>query len=164
MKGIIKRDEKEWVVSYLSEYKQSHSSVNEWRYIPLHPDDTKTCKQYGDYSIDWQGKKVEFEIVTEWENGEVGVNGLTYAKLINNIPDVIEDDYIEELAKGEIGWYDKHDDDQVKSFISGYNKAKETLYTEEEVKQAINRAVMLTLSDKSCYSDEIIKSLKQTKK
>jgi hypothetical protein len=43
----------------------------------------------------------------------------------------------------------------------GYNNAKESLYTEEQVKQAINRAIMLTLSDKSCYSDEIIKSLKK---
>ena len=28
-------------------------------------------------------QEVEFEIVSEWENGEVGVNGLTYAKLIS---------------------------------------------------------------------------------
>ena len=42
--------------------------------LPLHPDD---C--YG--AIGFKGKKVEFEMVTEWENGKVGVNGLTYAKL-----------------------------------------------------------------------------------
>lgn len=53
--------------------------------------------------------------------------------------------------------------DNYGSFVAGYNKAQETLFTEEQVKQAINRAVMLTLSDKSCYSDEIIKSLKQSK-
>ncbi len=53
------------------------------------------------------------------------------------------------------------EDFDIAIWVKGYNKAKETLFTEEQVKQAINRAVMLTLSDKSCYSDEIIKSLKQ---
>jgi len=157
MKGRLTKIEQGWRVQY--------SVINSIRSRPLHRDDISDILSNPDSKIEnLVGKEVEFEIVTEWENGEVGVNGLTYAKLINNIPDVVEDDYIEELAKGEIGWYDKHDDDQVKSFISGYNKAKETLYTEEQVKQAINRAIMLTLSDKSCYSDEIIKSLKQTKK
>ena len=51
--------------------------------------------------------------------------------------------------------------DNYGSFVAGFNKAKEILFTEEQVKQAINRAIMLTLSDKSCYSDEIIKSLKK---
>ena len=157
MKGRLTKIEQGWRVQY--------SVINSIRSRPLHRDDISDILSNPDSKIEnLVGKEVEFEIVTEWENGEVGVNGLTYAKLINNIPDVVEDDYIEELAKGEIGWYDKHDDDQVKSFISGYNKAKKTLYTEEQVKQAINRAIMLTLSDKSCYSDEIIKSLKQTKK
>ena len=132
--------------------------------IPLHPDDAKTCKQYGDYSVDWQGKKVEFEIVTEWENGEVGVNGLTYAKLINNIPDVIEDDF-EKLVISEWKEYEERTGNPPYmyhiGFTEGYRNAKESLYTEEQVKQAINRAIMLTLSDKSCYSDEIIKSLKK---
>jgi len=153
MKGTLMKTEQGWMVSYLSEYKQSHSSVNEWRYIPLHPEfiemmDTCFTSKFT--------REVEFEFVTEWENGEVGVNGLTYAKLIhhsvdtdkmidhigevnemvNHVPDagkMVEDDYIEELTKGEIGWYDKHDDDQVKAFIAGYNKAKESLYTEEQV-------------------------------
>ncbi len=156
MKGTLTKTDRGWVVNY--DYS---INKNDWETLPLHPDfiemmDTCFTSKFTN--------EIEFEIVTEWENGEVGVNGLNYAKLINNVPDVrkmVEHDYIEELAKGEIGWYDKHDDDQVKSFISGYNKAKETLYTEEQVKQAINRAVMLTLSDKSCYSDEIIQSLKK---
>ena len=46
-----------------------------------------------------------------------------------------------------------------KGFIDGYNKAKETLYTEEQVKLAI------TLAKDSDYksTQEIIQSLKQPK-
>jgi hypothetical protein len=165
MKGTLTKTEQGWRVQY--------SVINSIRSRPLHRDDISDILSNPDSKIEnLVGKQVEFEIVTEWENGEVGVNGLNYAKLINNVPDVrkmVEHDYIEELAKGEIGWYDKHDDGQVKAFIAGYNKAKETLFTEEQVMEG-----MLQISE--YYADnfgkdidghkkalEIIQSLKQSK-
>jgi hypothetical protein len=43
--------------------------------------------------------EIEFEIVTEWWNGEVGVNGLAYAKLINQSFIDNRKDKLEILAK-----------------------------------------------------------------
>jgi len=98
MKGTLHKTEQGWMVSYLSEYKQSHSSVNEWRYIPLHPyfiEMMETC-----FTSKFT-QEVEFEIVTEWENGEVGVNGLTYAKLIKEEKPFIDNrkEKLETLAR-----------------------------------------------------------------
>lgn len=48
----------------------------------------------------------------------------------------IEEDDVEKLAKQEVGWWDENDNDDVNRFVQGYNKAKETLYTEEQMIQA----------------------------
>ena len=84
MKGILTKTEQGWVVKYLSEYKQSHSSVNEWRYIPLHTNDHR------DYVLDnngyfyfYDGKEVEFEIVKEYTDNHTN-QVQSYAKLINH--------------------------------------------------------------------------------
>lgn len=100
----------------------------------------------------------------------------TYAKLlhhsvesnemIDHIGDankMVEDD-VEKLAEG---FYPLNDDLYPnsslirKAFTAGYNKAKETLYTEEQVREAIYKArdiKFVTFSD-----DEIVESLKQPK-
>jgi hypothetical protein len=70
MKGTLNKHEEGWLVRY-----------GDMQFIPLHPDfiemmDTCFTSKFT--------QVVEFEIVTEWENGEVGVNGLTYAKLIHH--------------------------------------------------------------------------------
>ena len=76
MKGILHKTEQGWVVEYAK-----HAE------LPLHPDfiemmDTCFTSKFS--------QEVEFEIVNEWENGEVGVNGLTYAKLIKHSVDANE--------------------------------------------------------------------------
>ncbi len=158
MKGTLVKTEKGWMVNY--NYSVNN---NDCHTFSLHPDDVLTCMQYGDYSIDWDGKEVEFEILTEWENGEVGVNGLTYAKLIyhpvdtnkmiDHIGDVnkmVEDD-LEKLA--EELWKASPDRTGNSPYIynlgveHGYNKAKETLYTEEELNYKIECAVSLEYAD-----------------
>ena len=48
----------------------------------------------------------------------------------------IEEDDVEKLAKQEVGWWDENDNDDVNRFVQGYNKTKETLYTEEQMIQA----------------------------
>jgi len=57
--------------------------------LPLHPDDINEINTLGQIFDNIEARiaanrEVEFEIVDVWENGEVGVNGLTYAKLIKD--------------------------------------------------------------------------------
>jgi hypothetical protein len=174
MKGTLNKHEEGWLVRH-----------GDMQFIPLHPDfiemmDTCFTSKFT--------QVVDFEIVTEWENGEVGVNGLTYAKLINHSVDanemidhigdankMVEDDVqklaVEEypITKGGSMWiptsFDLDQSCRQEGFINGYNKAKETLYTEEQVRDAIDMA-----RDQSGYAsyeykeNEIIQSLKQPKK
>jgi hypothetical protein len=102
MKGILNKTQQGWVVSRIAGDGREET-------IPLHHIDVSTCIQYTDYSEDWTGKEVEFEIIHSWENGEVGVNGLSYAKLIDQFVDInnkvderkgsVLQDHLETLAK-----------------------------------------------------------------
>lgn len=83
-------------------------------------------------------------------------------KMIDHVPDVgkmVED--VEKLAEE---FYPLNDDLYPnsslirKAFTAGYNKAKETLYTEEQVREAMNCTV---LSAKA--KERVIQSLKQSK-
>ena len=83
MKGklvLIKNGWYIWCQPYLPEDTKSTMLL-------LHPDDVKTINQYGDYSVDWEDKEVNFNIIDEfshpglynllnWEEGDI------YAKLI----------------------------------------------------------------------------------
>ena len=79
------------------------------------------------------------------------------AKTMDNEPKMVEDD-VEKLAEEEYSIFDgdllgiannqKH---SRIDFIKGYNKAKETLYTEEQVRKAIDMA--RTLVDSKCEFD-----------
>lgn len=66
MKGKLNKNERGWFVTYVHydfpplEYKEKILS------LPLHPKDVKTCNDYGDYSIGWEDKEVEFEIIKEY--------------------------------------------------------------------------------------------------
>jgi len=144
MKGTLTKTDRGWVVNY--DYS---INKNDWETLPLHADfiemmDTCFTSKFT--------HEIEFEIVTEWENGEVGVNGLTYAKLINHIPDTgkkVEDDVVR-LAEEEFpinmqpkgrtlagGYYDVDVNFmERRAFTKGYTKAKESLYTEEQVRKA----------------------------
>jgi hypothetical protein len=188
MKGTLHKCKVDgWLVLYTVE--------ETWdKCIPIHPD----YEKYYFLDDDADGKEVEFEIVTYNKNGS-SYNNLpyhTYAKLINQVPDVrkmVEDD-VEKFALKYIDdeWSDA--DDTVRfgievgikigykkakehyelaasvrelkeyklGFNCGYKQAKETLYTEEQVWEAMHKvrdSRYATISD-----DEIIQSLKQPKK
>jgi hypothetical protein len=91
----------------------------------------------------------------------------------SDVREVVEDD-VEKLAVEEYPIYDgdllgiannqKH---SRIDFIKGYNKAKETLYTEKQVREAIDKAYYVgayveDIEDED--TEEIIQSLKQPKK
>lgn len=205
MKGILKKTQSGWIVNY--DYTVNK---NDWCTLPLHPADVEQINKDSQVFDNIEARiaaypEIEFEIVTEWDNGEVGVNGLTYAKLlhhsvepnemIDHIGDtnkmveeygatcnqlykewlklgfeagynkakdvlvnnrsgaltnisgavstkggavsVVEDD-VEKLAEEFKNQYIKVGvtEDEVSAFIVGYLKAKETLYTKEDVLKA----------------------------
>jgi hypothetical protein len=157
MKGTLVKTDQGWVVEHKVAEKTPIGYKSWWGTFPLHPEFIEmmnTC-----FTSKFT-QEVEFEFVTEWENGEVGVNGLTYAKLIhhpvdtnkmmdhigevnemvNHVPAVgkmVED--VEKLAEE---FYPLNDNLYPnsslirKAFTAGYNKAKETLFTKEDVLKA----------------------------
>jgi hypothetical protein len=187
MKGTLHKTEQGWIVEYAK-----HSE------LPLHPDD-ESLWMFAELNEEWKdkldGKEVEFEIVSD--TYEKPGKGNTYAKLIpskeqqkqliteimdldakDGLYDTVNDtgSELDKLAEkhveslGFITFTNDYSNERRSSFIYGYNKAKETLYTEEQVREAINLARVKT--DKEYYAkpmlryspDEIIQSLKQPKK
>ena len=183
MKGTLYKTEEGWFVG-----NAKHSE------LPLHPDNVKICNQYGDYSIDWDSKEVEFEIVQE-QYGDAFDNFTSYAKLlhhsvesnemIDHIGDankMVEDDaapidwlinqlenHIVLSAHGKLGT------NRTGDYRIGLRKAidfchqakemeaKETLYTEEQVREVVKMAQTRKYNSHFYNADEIIKSLKQPK-
>ena len=101
MKGrLFLRDDK-WYVEY--------QIINSTRSLPLHVDSERLLLLRSDKQPEQMiGEKVEFEFEDVWENGEVGINGLRYAKLTQckgldfKKPTELVDDrqaYLETLAK-----------------------------------------------------------------
>jgi hypothetical protein len=204
MKGTLIKTPQGWVVEYLVDEK-TPVGHKFWREtLSLHPDfiemmDTCFTSKFS--------QEVEFEIVTEWENGEVGVNGLTYAKLIHHPVDTNEMidhigevnemiDHVPDVGKmvedgaAPIDWlinqlenhivlsaHGKLGTNRTGDYRIGLRKAidfchqakemeaKETLYTEEQVRDAIDMARKdnspLFVWDFTI--DEIIQSLKTDK-
>ncbi len=158
MKGTLTKTDRGWVVNYYYSINN-----NDWETLPLHPDfiemmDTCFTSKFT--------HEIEFEIVTEWENGEVGVNGLTYAKLINHIPDVVkkvEDDVVKLAEEYAFKVYHAFEDATWfrplnLGYYAGYKKAKETLYTEEQVRKAYEYGSNASLG---VSKTNLIQSLKQ---
>lgn len=84
MKGILTKNDNGWLVKY-PKYPTSNK-IFDTVSLPLHPYDVNICNAYGDYSVDWIGKEVEFEIVDEFTHPKLyeGVgwgDGIKYAKL-----------------------------------------------------------------------------------
>lgn len=84
MKGILKKTQSGWIVNY--DYTVNK---NDWCTLPLHPADVEQINKDSQVFDNIEARiaaypEIEFEIVTEWDNGEVGVNGLTYAKLLHH--------------------------------------------------------------------------------
>ena len=195
MKGKLIKIEERWMVGTVC-YADLWSN-----YMPLHPDDVKQIEEDAKVFDNIEARiaaypDVEFDVVSEWENGEVGVNGLIYAKLtsfkesqkqlITEIMNLDAKDGLYEDDVWKVGLedelnklpYTKHLDDgqyndgQLVGFelgaTWGYNKAKETLYTEEQMVQAVKFFITYkAITDRDVWDKDIylyIQSLKQPKK
>ena len=96
MKGKLIKTEQGWFVRYRETTPLSITT----EILPLHPNSGIPQDAMCDV-LDYGFAEIDFEIVHFWENGEVGVTGLTYAKLIQNHQPFIDNrkDKLETLAK-----------------------------------------------------------------
>ena len=166
MKGVFLKLEKGWVIEYIDNHLERN-------FISLHPSDHITNKTQ---RVD--GKEVEFEIV-HLSTDPLGRDVKTYAKLVDklgneDVPklgyDVWEAGLEDELNKLP---YTKHLDDgqyndgQLAGFelgaTWGYNKAKETLYTDEQVREAYWIGVNRGNGVNVIPIDNFLQSIKQSK-
>ena len=132
MKGTLHKTETGWVVRYRETTPLSITTET----LPLHRDDISDILSNPDSKIEnLVGKEVEFEIVNKlW-----GVNDdvIPYAKLIKpNVDKVVENDIYEMAQEYAIKSHSPNREARRKGFVDGYNKAKETLYTEEQIRKA----------------------------
>lgn len=152
MKGILQRTQKgTWVVR---EYDGKRPHFKE---ILLHPEDAKFCNDYGDYSIDWIGKEVDFEIVTEekqnrFSDGEWdrSYSTFTYAKFItreNSTP----------ARKVSVG-------EQTKELLKEIEEEKENELKEELIGFQIFLNDQMLISNHDCGYEDVAKKYIQSLK
>ena len=129
MKGILHKTEQGWVVNY-----NYSVNKNDWYTLPLHPDfiemmDTCFTSKFS--------QEIEFDMVTEWGNGEVGVNGLTYAKLIKHSVDtnemvfsqteISDDKLFQQAIKAMEEMYGSGCDEEIDAYFRGAKWMQEQL-------------------------------------
>lgn len=149
MKGYLQKTESGWFVVYDQRTMQDPSAED--GVLPLYfNNDTELVLDNNQNLNFYSGKEIEFEIIN-LEDDKYGI-GLTYAKLIRQEKNKSD---VEKLAEDVYGKGVNYDYEE--GFVDGYNKAKETLYTKEQVMDAIRLARQIDY----CNADyEIILSLK----
>jgi hypothetical protein len=190
MKGRLMKTDQGWIVIYDQILGDGIVKKNQ-NALPLHPEYQTILP----LDLDLEGKEVEFDwcVIVEHYTGK----GKEYAKLItpsrkHSITDYgvegidscleykendVEKLDVEEypISKGGSMWmptsFDLDQSCRQEGFIKGYNKAKETLYTEEQVREAIDMTRRGIITD--AYGDleveyllekeQIIQSIKQPK-
>jgi hypothetical protein len=136
MKGLLKKTETgNWVVLYTKHHPTM--IVKEWNSsLPLHPD----CVKFYYLTDNDNRTNVEFEIVTMWEkntdrNVPTKDDFTSYAKLIKQ--NELMDD-VDKLS-WEYSPVKKLEHEFIRAaFKAGYNKARQTMYSEEEVMNALH--------------------------
>jgi hypothetical protein len=137
MKGKLVKTEQNWLV-FEPQIEASNSAPFVGVPLLLHPDQAKYMQSP---LLNNEGKEVEFEIVEEYTDSHTN-QVQKYAKLIHHSVDtneMIEDD-VEKLAK-DFYWSKNPDrliaentrPDMIVGYIDGYNKAKSSLYTQEDI-------------------------------
>jgi hypothetical protein len=103
-------------------------------------------------------------------NGDILLKDCYIVDTNEMVKDDVEKLAIEEypISKGGSMWmptsFDLDQSCRQEGYIKGYNKAKETLYTEKQVREALSESFKASQEGYNITSDEIIQSLKQPKK
>lgn len=182
MKGILKKTQSGWIVIYDQVLGEGIVKKNQ-NALPLHPEYQTILP----LDLDLEGKEVEFEISMYDGKSHISNAWNGYAKLIhhsvepNEMIDHIGDanemveNYNQIIGKPLEDYVrEKHSQDRCMGFIDGYNKAKETLYTKQDVIDSVVRmydifmdntleAKMLRLKGISWHIQNTLESLKQPK-
>jgi hypothetical protein len=153
-KGYLHKTEQGWIVIYDQRTMQDPSAEDGILLVSDYGDREAVLDEKQNLNF-YSGKEVDFEMVEEKFDGN---NTMTYARIIHKTIKSEQND-VERLAEEVYGKGVNYDYEE--GFVDGYNKAKETLYTEEQVREAIR----LTHSSNRRYLDwlenDIIQSLKQ---
>ncbi|MFY8161633.1 MAG: hypothetical protein ACOVNU_09915 [Candidatus Kapaibacteriota bacterium] len=155
MEGYLEKSKEGWIVVFdtISEYLSFDGKLPLRPYDIRFENDKKTI-----FESFYDGKEVDFEVV-KLINDEDGKECL-YAKLIDK-PYNTDEIYVNTLAESVYGKGVKEDYEE--GFVDGYNKAKETLYTKEQLMEVIELARLIDYNGSNDYymsEDEIIKALK----
>jgi hypothetical protein len=130
MKGLLKKTETgNWVVLYTKHHPTM--IVKEWNSsLPLHPD----CVKFYYLTDNDNRTNVEFEIIKEYTDNHTN-QVQSYAKLIKQ--NELMDD-VDKLS-WEYSPVKKLDHEFIRAaFKAGYNKARQTMYSEENVMNALH--------------------------
>jgi hypothetical protein len=160
MKGLLRKIEERWMVATVC-YADLWSN-----YIPLHPDDVKEIEEwlFDNLGVIYHSQEVEFEIVQFIKE----CKGLSencfmespafncgcqqnYAKLINTEEKNDLEEEAVKLAELKVKLFER-------GYVEGYKNAKETLYTEEQVKFIVEKSRETGLT-----AEYLMLSLKQPK-
>jgi len=167
MKGKINSTPKGWIVKYF-DTTEAHDVMYCGESYPLHPDDVEQIRKD---SLIFDNIEARIAAYPDVDFKILQCNGIQYAKLINT---VVEDD-VEKLAetlnktRGIDG--PRTDTSYYQEFKigveMGYNKAKSTLYTEEQVENILIEYVKTNPTKPYSvitWFRKYIQSLKQPKK
>jgi len=160
-KLIPSKEQQKQLIKYEKEYKiYMNLFVNSNLTPPTIEQYVDKVNNDSDFASYWgpEGKEMQKRLITEIMDLDA--------------KDGLYQDDVEKLAKESTDAfakrYDKHLEIRQyaygKGFTDGYNKAKETLYTEEQVREAIKKATTRKYNSHFYNADEIIQSLKQPKK
>jgi hypothetical protein len=174
MKGVLRKIDNKWMVQYIGHpidvLGGNHSLVN---YVPLHPDDVKQIEEDSKVFDDIESRiraypNVDFVFYDVWKEVDGYTHITTHAKLIKK--NVVDELATKELMghlideNGEFRTTTISTDDKKAWWKKGYEKAKETLYTEEQMKSCWNVVMSYRAGfSNSITYEEFIQSLKQTK-
>jgi len=119
--------------------------------------------------------KIDIQPITQEEMNEIRNPAYKYFDIDDTVNDTVN--YVEKFADehvqslGFITFTNDYSNERRSSFIDGYNLAKETLYTEDQVREAIKyalneakEAVLWIDTYHNIVSDKFIQSLKQPKR
>jgi hypothetical protein len=161
MKGILRKIDNKWMVQYIGHpidvLGGNDSLVN---YLQLHPDNVKQIEEDALVFDNIEARikaypNVDFKIIEGYKN---------YAKLIekDTVDELANKELIDHLIDefGEFKTTTIGADDKKSWWKKGYEKAKETFYTEEQMKLAFDYGKSLEPFDSF---EDFIKSLKETK-